>query len=83
MTKEELFNKVKDIIADQTGEDADKIQMTTDIKNDLDADSLDVFEVMNEIEDQLDVKIEVEEGLNTVGDLVDFVSKQLAAKKGE
>ncbi|MFT8469719.1 acyl carrier protein [Oenococcus sp.] len=83
MTKEELFNKVKDIIADQTGEDADKIQMTTDIKNDLDADSLDVFEVMNEIEDQLDVKIEVEEGLNTVGDLVDFVSKQLVAKKGE
>lgn len=83
MTKEELFNKVKDIIADQTGEDADKIQMTTDIKNDLDADSLDVFEVMNEIEDQFDVKIEVEEGLNTVGDLVDFVSKQLVAKKGE
>ncbi|EHN58274.1 acyl carrier protein [Oenococcus kitaharae] len=83
MTQEELFNKVKDIIADQTGEDADKIQMTTDIKNDLDADSLDVFEVMNEIEDQLDVKIEVEEGLNTVGDLVDFVSKQLVAKKGE
>ncbi|MCV3296484.1 MAG: acyl carrier protein [Oenococcus sp.] len=83
MTKEELFNKVKDIIADQTGEDADKIEMTTDIKNDLDADSLDVFEVMNEIEDQLDVKIEVEEGLNTVGDLVDFVSKQLVAKKGE
>ncbi|WP_439425245.1 acyl carrier protein [Oenococcus alcoholitolerans] len=83
MTKEELFEKVRDIIADQTGEDADKISMDTDIKNDLDADSLDVFEVMNEIEDQLDVKIEVEEGLNTVGDLVNFVDKQLSASKGE
>ncbi|KGO32033.1 hypothetical protein Q757_03480 [Oenococcus alcoholitolerans] len=44
---------------------------------------MDVFEVMNEIEDQLDVKIEVEEGLNTVGDLVNFVDKQLSASKGE
>ncbi|KGO32032.1 hypothetical protein Q757_03475 [Oenococcus alcoholitolerans] len=32
MTKEELFEKVRDIIADQTGEDADKISMDTDIK---------------------------------------------------
>ncbi|OIK91051.1 acyl carrier protein, partial [Oenococcus oeni] len=78
MSKEELFNKVKDIIADQTGEDASKITMTTNIKDDLDADSLDIFEVMNEIEDQLNVKIEVEEGLDTVGDLVNFVDKQLA-----
>ncbi|MDN6900557.1 acyl carrier protein [Oenococcus sicerae] len=83
MSKEELFNKVKAIIADQTGEDESKITMTTDIKKDLDADSLDIFEVMNEIEDQLDVKIEVEENLNTVGDLVDFVEKQLASPKGE
>ncbi|MHA5209334.1 acyl carrier protein [Oenococcus oeni] len=83
MSKEELFNKVKDIIADQTGEDASKITMTTNIKDDLDADSLDIFEVMNEIEDQLNVKIEVEEGLDTVGDLVNFVYKQLANAKGE
>lgn len=34
MSKEELFNKVKDIIADQTGEDASKITMTTNIKDD-------------------------------------------------
>ncbi|KEP86298.1 acyl carrier protein [Oenococcus oeni IOEB_0205] len=83
MSKEELFNKVKDIIADQTGKDASKITMTTNIKDDLDADSLDIFEVMNEIEDQLNVKIEVEEGLDTVGDLVNFVDKQLANAKGE
>lgn len=44
---------------------------------------MDIFEVMNEIEDQLNVKIEVEEGLDTVGDLVNFVDKQLANAKGE
>ncbi len=40
--------------------------MTTNIKQDLDADSLDIFEVINEIEDEFDIKIETEEGIETV-----------------
>ncbi|GAX07780.1 acyl carrier protein [Secundilactobacillus silagincola] len=81
MTNDEIFSKVQAIIVDQTGEDAEKVTMTTNIKQDLDADSLDIFEVINEIEDEFDIKIETEEGIETVSDLVTFVEKQLADKE--
>ena len=82
MTEEEIFNKVKEIIVAQTGEDESAVTAKSNIKNDLNADSLDVFEVINELEDEFDIKIESEEGIETVQDLVDFVKKQLAAKEG-
>ena len=63
MTNDEIFSKVQAIIVDQTGEDKQKVTLTTNIKEDLDADSLDIFEVINEIEDEFDIKIETEEGL--------------------
>ena len=82
MTEEEIFNKVKEIIVAQTGEDESAVTAQSNIKNDLNADSLDVFEVINELEDEFDIKIESEEGIETVQDLIDFVKKQLAAKEG-
>ena len=82
MTEEEIFNKVKEIIVAQTGEDENAVTAKSNIKEDLNADSLDVFEVINELEDEFDIKIESEEGIETVQDLVDFVKKQLAAKEG-
>ncbi|KRK97970.1 hypothetical protein FD04_GL000947 [Secundilactobacillus odoratitofui DSM 19909 = JCM 15043] len=82
MTKDEIFSKVQAIIVDQTGEDAEKVTLTTNIKQDLDADSLDIFEVINEIEDEFDIKIETEDGIETVADLVGFVEKQLAKEQG-
>ncbi|ANZ63844.1 acyl carrier protein [Secundilactobacillus paracollinoides] len=81
MTNDEIFSKVQAIIVDQTGEDAEKVTMTTNIKEDLDADSLDIFEVINEIEDEFDIKIETEEGIDTVSDLVGFIEKQLKEAK--
>lgn len=82
MTDEEIFNKVKEIIVAQTGEDESAVTAESNIKDDLNADSLDVFEVINELEDEFDIKIESEEGIETVQDLVDFVKKQLATKEG-
>ncbi|WP_419513318.1 acyl carrier protein [Lactobacillus kimbladii] len=82
MTEEEIFNKVKEIIVAQTGEDESAVTAQSKIKEDLNADSLDVFEVINELEDEFDIKIESEEGIETVQDLVDFVKKQLEAKEG-
>ncbi|WP_062916895.1 acyl carrier protein [Pediococcus damnosus] len=78
MTKEEVFNKVKDIIVDQLDVDADKIKEDTNFKNDLYLDSLDIFEVVDKIEDTYDIEIETEtdKGMKTVGDLVDYVFKQ-------
>lgn len=51
--------------------------MTTDIQEDLEADSLDLFQIINEIEDEFDVKIETEDGIKTVQDLVTYVENKL------
>ncbi|HAJ56127.1 MAG TPA: acyl carrier protein, partial [Lactobacillus sp.] len=48
-------------------------------KNDLDADSLDIFEIINEIEDEFDVKIETDESIETVADLVNFITEKTEA----
>lgn len=47
--------------------------METKVKEDLSADSLDLFQIINEIEDEFDVKIEEIESINTVADVVNFV----------
>ncbi|MFU1825116.1 acyl carrier protein, partial [Enterococcus faecium] len=54
------------------------VQLTTNIQEELDADSLDLFQIINEIEDEFDVKIETEDGIQTVQDLVTYVEKQQA-----
>ncbi|ADX71072.1 MULTISPECIES: acyl carrier protein [Lactobacillaceae] len=80
MTKEEVFNKIKDIIVDQLDVDADKVKENTNFKNDLDLDSLDIFEVIDKIEDLYDIEIDTDEGMETVGELVDYVLKQKTDK---
>ena len=74
------FSKIQEIIMDQLDKDEEEVQLTTNFREDLEADSLDLFQIINDIEDEFDVKIETDEGLNTVKDLVDFVEKQLAEK---
>ena len=81
MTEEEVFAKVKGIVAEQLDVDQEKITLDADIKNDLNADSLDVFEIMNELEDDLDIKLEADENIKTIKDVVDYVKDQLAAKE--
>ncbi|KRL03040.1 acyl carrier protein [Liquorilactobacillus capillatus] len=80
MTEQEIFNKVKDIVVEQLDVDADKVKMDSDIKEDLEADSLDVFEIMNELEDELDIKLEADEGVKTIKDVVAYVKKEVEAK---
>ena len=81
MTKEEIFETVQSIAADEMDTDADKISMDTSIQNDLNADSLDVFEIMNELEDKFDIELDDDNAkAETISDVVDLVAKQLAAK---
>jgi len=68
-----VFEKVRDIIAEQLDKDADEITMATSFKNDLAADSLDLFQIINEIEDAFDLQIEDAEGIETVGDAVKMI----------
>ncbi|HHV3355440.1 TPA: acyl carrier protein [Streptococcus agalactiae] len=71
-----VFEKVQEIIVEEFGKDAEEVTLNTTF-DDLDADSLDVFQVISEIEDAFDIQIETEEGLNTVGDLVAYVEEKV------
>ena len=80
MTKEEIFNTVKNITVDELDVDEDRVTMNARIKDDLDADSLDVFEIMNELEDKFEIELDADEGIETISYVVDFVKKQLDEK---
>lgn len=70
-----VFEKVQEIIVEELGKDAEEVKVETTF-DELDADSLDVFQVISEIEDEFDIQIETEEGLNTVGELVAYVEEK-------
>ncbi|MGX7351910.1 acyl carrier protein [Enterococcus canis] len=73
-----VFEKIQAIIVEELGKEPEEVTLTTKIQEELDADSLDLFQIINEIEDEFDVKIESEDGLATVQDLVTYVEKQMA-----
>ena len=68
-----VFEKIREIIASQLGKDEEEITLDTNVKDDLAADSLDVFQIINDIEDEFEVSIEDPESIVTVKDIVDFV----------
>ena len=72
-----VFEKVQDIIVDELGKEKEEVTLETSFEE-LDADSLDLFQIINDIEDEFDIKIESDEGINTVEDLVKYVDAQLA-----
>ena len=69
------FDKVKDIIVDRLGVDAEKVTPEASFKDDLGADSLDIAELVIELEDEFDMEIPDEEAekINTVGDAVKYI----------
>ena len=69
------FEKLKKIIAEVCGVDEDKITMDSTFKDDLDADSLDVFQIVTAIEDEFELEISDEdaEKIVTVGDAVEQI----------
>lgn len=73
------FEKIQEIIVDQLDKEESEVQHTTNFREELEADSLDLFQIINDIEDEFDIKIESEEGLSTVEDLVKYVEGQLEA----
>ena len=70
-----VFEEVQEDIVEELGKDAEEVKVETTF-DELDADSLDVSQVISEIEDEFDIQIETEEGLNTVGDLVAYVEEK-------
>lgn len=74
------FEKIQEIIVDQLDKEEEEVTLETNFRDDLEADSLDLFQIINDIEDEFDIKIESEEGLTTVKDIVVFVEAELSKK---
>jgi hypothetical protein len=70
-----VFETVKDIIVEQLGIDESEVTKETDLENGLDADSLDIFQIISDIEDEYDITIDTDLNLQTVGELVDYVEQ--------
>ena len=74
-----VLEKVAAILSAQFEVDADKITMDTDFVEDLNADSLDVVDMLMSLEDEFDVEIpdEAIENIHTVGDLVSYIEEHM------
>jgi acyl carrier protein len=79
MTRDEVMAKVVEHLATELEVPPDTIVEGTRFKDDLDADSLDLYELVMELEDTYGVKVSEEEAarIETVGDAVDFVVGRL------
>ena len=77
MSKEEIFNKIAAILADRFELDADQITEKLNFKEDLNADSIDIVELVLELEDTFGAEISDEdaEKLTTVADAVNYISE--------
>jgi acyl carrier protein len=81
MTREQVLSLIRSHLADELEVDPERITESTRFKEDLVADSLDLYTLVQELEDSYGVKISDEEALkiHTVGQTVDFV---LASRAG-
>ncbi|MEC5422726.1 acyl carrier protein [Virgibacillus sp. C22-A2] len=72
----DVLDRVKAIIVDRLDVEESKVTMEASFKDDLEADSLDVVELVMELEDEFDMEIADEEAekINTVGDAVNYIN---------
>jgi len=75
------FEKIRDIIAEQMSVPKEKISPETTFKDDLNADSLDIFQIITELEEIFGMQFSTEdaEKIKTVGDAAEYVKKAVSA----
>jgi acyl carrier protein len=81
MTRAEVFSLIQSHLADELDVDPARIDEATRFKEDLEADSLDLYTLVQELEDSYDVKMSDEQAASilSVGQAVDFVLEQTVA----
>ena len=74
-----MLDKVKEIIVEQLGVDADQIKPESNFVDDLGADSLDIVELIMALEEEFDTEIPDAdaEKIVTVGDVVDYIKEHV------
>ena len=79
---DELFNKIQKLIAEKLEIDESKITLDSSFRGDLGADSLDTYELVYAIEEELGVSIPDEKAneFETVRDAYDFIKAEQAKK---
>ena len=72
-----VFDKLKEIIVEQLGVEEDAVTLEANIQEDLGADSLDIVDLIQTIEDEYDLSIpdEAVEEIKTVNDIVNYIEK--------
>ncbi len=80
MSKDEIFAKVKQTIIEQLGVEADDISIESNFREDLEADSLDLVELIMAFEEEFNVEISDEEAqtITTVGEAVNYLEANSA-----
>jgi acyl carrier protein len=75
MTRDEVLELVRTHLADELGVDASNISDSTNLRDDLEADSLDLYTLLQEVEDRLGIKIADDQAadIETVGQAVDLI----------
>lgn len=75
MSTDSIFASVQNILVDQLGVDADSVTMQSNFIDDLNADSLDIVELVMAMEQEFNISIPDEdaEKIKSVGDAVDYI----------
>lgn len=71
----DVLDRVKSIVVERLGVDEEEVTMEASFKDDLGADSLDVVELVMELEDEFELEISDEdaEKITTVGEVVEYI----------
>jgi acyl carrier protein len=83
MTRSEVLEYIRAHLADELELDPARVEESTRFKEDLEADSLDLYSLVQELDDNYGVKISDEEAarIRTVGHAVDFVLERTADRE--
>lgn len=71
-----IFEKIKGVIVEQLGVEEDEVKLETSFE-DLGVDSLDLFQIIIELEELFNVRIEEAESIKTVEDAVNYIESKI------